>query len=346
MGCASSRDGVARGDGDAETTRCGQDDDVVRENIPVTTTTVADADDASASDGASVGEFSHDRAVERVASADADAQRALLEVELGAQTTTNDDEKEQILRRLRAMESLVQTLPRKCEALEMENAALRELLDDARRDARHFCGECEIETEVAMERARTAIAEARRVMQQQRVRYEDAMVDSEREVRHRLAMATLKSKSEYAREKLRASEAVEECERYRAEIETLRDELERLRDEHTRDASLRTLALPPTTEREDDVSTVSDFGRDSVVHQMRWRLWASELTRSDERSLVRDAEDSLVMLAHLQVQLDELKREKRSATIALEDMNSLLIESRDEVYDLKRALKSDLDDDL
>jgi len=149
----------------------------------------------------------------------------------------------------------------------------------------------------------------------------------------------LKSKSEYARAKLRASEAVEECERYRAEIERLRDELERLRDERVRDAAL-------TMDREDDLSTVSDFGRDSVVHQMRWRLWASELTRNDERSLVRDAEDSLEMFAHLQVQLDELRREKRSATSALEEMNSLLIESRDEVYGLKRALKLDLEEDL
>ncbi len=75
--------------------------------------------------------------------------------------------------------------------------------------------------------------------------------------------------------------------------------------------------------------------RDSVVHQMRWRLWVGQNSLEiDERSLVRDAEDSLEMFAHLQVQLDELKREKRSATSALEEMNSLLIESRDEVYDL------------
>ena len=338
MGCASSRDDVARGESDGGTTRRGQDDDddVVLEIAPTTTT--ANEDDASEREGGD------DRAMvaARRASADEEERRGLVEVELRATTTTaDDDEKETILRRLRAMESLVQVLPRKCEALEMENAALRELLDDARRDARRFCGECEIETEVAMERARTAISDARRVMHEQRVRYEDTMAESEREGRHRLAMATLKSKSEYARAKLRASEAVEECERYRAEIERLRDELERLRDERVRDA-----ALPSTTNREDDLSTVSDFGRDSVVHQMRWRLWASELTRNDERSLVRDAEDSLEMFAHLQVQLDELKREKRSATSALEEMNSLLIESRDEVYDLKHALKLDLEEDL
>ena len=307
MGCASSRDGVARGEGDGETARRGRDehdDGDVLEIVPTTTTTTtANEDDAREREGGD------DRAMvaARRASADEEARRGLVEVEPGATTTTDDDdddddEKETILRRLRAMESLVQVLPRKCEALEMENAALRELLDDARRDARRFCGECEIETEVAMERARTAISDARRVMHEQRVRYEDTMAESEREGRHRLAMATLKSKSEYARAKLRASEAVEECERYRAEIERLRDELERLRDERVRDA-----ALPSTTNREDDLSTVSDFGRDSVVHQMRWRLWASELTRNDERSLVRDAEDSLEMFAHLQVQLDELR---------------------------------------
>ena len=61
--------------------------------------------------------------------------------------------------------------------------------------------------------------------------------------------------------------------------------------------------------------------------------------RNAEMCVVKDAEESLESLAELRIKLEESTRDNKNAVSTLEEMNSLLIESRDEVYDLKRALR-------
>jgi hypothetical protein len=246
------------------------------------------------------------------------------------------------------MEGLVSALgmkARRTEILEAENARLVEEMDALKRDAKAFCSECEVEAELAIEQARNAVMEARRTMKEQSVRYEGALEDSERMVRHKIATATLKAKSETARAKLRANEALEQSEKFRAEIVKLQREIDEARD---RTAVSNSQFLLPGSQvsnalvavRDDDVSTVSDFGRDDEFISQRWQLWAMALLRRLDKRLVRDAEGSLELLAQQQIMLEELKREKRNAADALREMNTMLIESRDEVYDLKRGHKA------
>ena len=94
------------------------------------------------------------------------------------------------------------------------------------------------------------------------------------------------------------------------------------------------------THENDDVSTVSNFGRDGDLARIKWRLFASETLRNAEMCVVKDAEESLESLAELRIKLEESTRDNKNAVSTLEEMNSLLIESRDEVYDLKRALRA------
>lgn len=360
MGCASSKESstsvvddarasASRGDG----LRRQDDDDVFMVNeIRAATTTVPtipmgdDDDDASREDETRasrlVTRMREELAIER-------ERRARLEIALAQREEADDATTEDVAsKRLRAMEGLVSALgmkARRTEILEAENARLVEEMDALKRDAKAFCSECEVEAELAIEQARNAVMEARRTMKEQSVRYEGALEDSERMVRHKIATATLKAKSETARAKLRANEALEQSETFRAEIVKLQRDLDEARD---RAAVSNSQFLLPGSQasnalvavRDDDVSTVSDFGRDDEFISQRWQLWAMALLRRLDKRLVRDAEGSLELLAQQQIMLEELKREKRNAADALREMNAMLIESRDEVYDLKRGYKA------
>lgn len=365
MGCASSKESstsvvddarasASRGDGLRR-----QDDDVfmVNEIRDATTTIPAipmermgdDDDDASREDETRasrlVTRMREELTIER-------ERRARLEIALAQREEADDANAEATTddvasKRLRAMEGLVSALgmkARRTEILEAENARLVEEMDALKRDAKAFCSECEVEAELAIEQARNAVMEARRTMKEQSVRYEGALEDSERMVRHKIATATLKAKSETARAKLRANEALEQSETFRAEIVKLQRDLDEVRD---RAAVSNSQFLLPGSQvsnalvavRDDDVSTVSDFGRDDEFISQRWQLWAMALLRRHDKRLVTDAEGSLELLAQQQIMLEELKREKRNAADALREMNTMLIESRDEVYDLKRGYK-------
>jgi hypothetical protein len=256
----------------------------------------------------------------------------------------------EMMRRLKALEDLMEIAKEKtnrcrCEDLAHENKLLREIVEEVKRDARRFCDECEIEADMGLARARAAVEDARRTMKDQSLRYEKAVDDERRNTQHAVAMATLKSKSDSARSKLRAKEAIEECESYKSEISRLRDEIQRLKDALTLVNSEEKLALATSqrdalaTHENDDVSTVSNFGRDGDVARIKWRLFASETLRNAEMCVVKDAEESLESLAELRIKLEESTRDNKNAVSTLEEMNSLLIESRDEVYDLKRALR-------
>jgi hypothetical protein len=243
-----------------------------------------------------------------------------------------------LMARLDALESLTAAARTKCrmyDLLEAECTTMREVMDEVKRDARMFCSECEAEAEEFTERARAAVAEARSALREQTKRYELAMEDFERQTRHRVAMATLRSKSDAARARLRASEAIEECESYRKEIERLHSELEAARDE----ISAVTLAVQPSVKRvdkDDDVSTVSDFGRCSG---MRWQLWALRLIRESEKSVVREAEESLIELGHLRVEVAELRRLSED-DLTFDEISALLIDSA-EHSGLKHSLRDE-----
>jgi uncharacterized phage infection (PIP) family protein YhgE len=262
-----------------------------------------------------------------------------------------------MMRRLKALEELMEIAREKtnrcrCEDLAHENRLLREIIEEVKRDARRFCDECEMETDMGLARAREAVEDARRTMKDQSLRYEKALDDERRNTQHAVAMATLKSKSDSARSKLRAKEAIEECESYKSEISRLRDEIQSLKDALTLANSEEKLALTRSqsgaprdlqaTHENDDVSTVSNFGRDGDVARIRWRLFASGTLRNAEMRTVRDAEESLESLARLRIKLEQSTRDNQNAVSTLEEMNALLIESRDEVYDLKRALRDRL----
>lgn len=263
----------------------------------------------------------------------------------------------EMMRRLKALEDLMEIAREKtnrcrCEDLAHENRLLREIIEEVKRDARRFCDECEMETDMGLARAREAVEDARRTMKDQSLRYEKALDDERRNTQHAVAMATLKSKSDSARSKLRAKEAIEECESYKSEISRLRDEIQSLKDALTLANSEEKLALTRSqsgaprdlqaTHENDDVSTVSNFGRDGDVARIRWRLFASGTLRNAEMRTVRDAEESLESLARLRIKLEQSTRDNQNAVSTLEEMNALLIESRDEVYDLKRALRDRL----
>ena len=85
-----------------------------------------------------------------------------------------------------------------------------------------------------------------------------------------------------------------------------------------------------------DSHVPSSTSKNAIV-QLRWRLFASLALRRSERECVLDAEDCLQAFAEQELQLELAKRDQRSATLALAEMNSMLIESRDEIYDLKAA---------
>jgi len=389
MGCASSKESStsvvddARASASRDDGLRRQDDDVFTVNEIRDATTMIptipmermgeDDDDASREDETRasrlVTRMREELAIER-------ERRARLEIALAQREEADDANAEATTedvasKRLRAMEGLVSALgmkARRTEILEAENARLVEEMDALKRDAKAFCSECEVEAELAIEQARNAVMEARRTMKEQSVRYEGALEDSERMVRHKIATATLKAKSETARAKLRANEALEQSETFRAEIVKLQRDLDEARDraavssvrgENPRriqtDVSQRDATLYLNSEfllpgsqasnalvavRDDDVSTVSDFGRDDEFISQRWQLWAMALLRRHDKRLVRDAEGSLELLAQQQIMLEELKREKRNAADALREMNTMLIESRDEVYDLKRGYKA------
>ena len=323
MGCATSRD--ARERATRETTR-----ERATTETSVTRRTRRDDADESAVEGArwretrdaSTGDGSGDgarRAMRDAGTMTVDAWGDQGGVGGGGGAT----EAETVSRRLAALETLVaarrETRARWDEA-ERERAMLRECLDEVKREAMVFVGECEMEAELSAERAREAVAEARRALREQSARYEAAAEDAERATRHRLAMATLKLKSDAARAKLRANEAMDECESYRDEIERLRSELESARDLASTSA---VLALPTTlassARDEEDVSTVSDFGRDSELLRTRWQLWATRLLRKADRTVVREAEGSLVALARLQIEVVSLRQQLRAARLDDDD---------------------------
>ena len=235
--------------------------------------------------------------------------------------------------RLRAMERAVEILGDKARDAEMYEWAYeetREACDEARRDARAFCGECELEAAAALEMAKMAVQDARRAVKQQALQFEGVVDGMERESRHRVATATLKATSDAARAKLRATEALDECERYRNEVLRLQAELQRASDAF---AVSRTTVS--TTDKKSGILT-SSVTRGDVV-KLRWRLISSLALRATERESVRNAVDLLQTFAEQQLELELAKREQRSAALALEELNSLLIESRDEVFDLKSA---------
>jgi len=366
MGCASSKESrtpdaddtrasASRSDGlrrqDADDVFQASEEIMIRDATttrPTRRTGRMDEDDASHDDETRasrlVTRMREELAIER-------EHRARLEIALAQreEADANADVTEDVAsKRLRAMEGLVSALgmkARRTEILETENARLVGEMDALKRDAKAFCSECEVEAELAIEQARNAVMEARRTMKEQSVRYEGAFEDRERMVRHKIATATLKAKSETARAKLRANEALEQSETFRAEILRLQRELDEARD---RAAVKHSQYLLPGSEvsnalvmvRDDDVSTVSDFGKDDELISLRWQLWAMALLRRLDKRLVGDAEGSLELLAQQQIMLEELKREKRNAADALREMNTMLIESRDEVYDLKRGYKA------
>ena len=229
--------------------------------------------------------------------------------------------------RLRAMERAVDVLgdrARDADLCEIAYHEMRETYDALRRDARAFCAECALEAEAAMGAAQRAVKDARRALKQQAMQFDGVVDDMERNFRHNVATATLKSKSEAARAKLRASEALQECEKYRHEVLRLQDELQRASD---------ALAISSATVESHIPSSTSK----NAIVQLRWRLLTSLALRRSERECVLDAEDCLQAFAEQELQLELAKRDQRSATLALAEMNSMLIESRDEVYDLKAA---------
>lgn len=233
-------------------------------------------------------------------------------------------EDDELHARLRAMERAVDALgdkARDADCVEIAYHEMREAYDALRRDARAFCAECGLEAEAAMGTAQRAVQDARRALKQQASQFDGVVDDMERDFRHKVATATLKSKSEAARAKLRAGEALEECEKYRHEVLRLQTELQRASDAL---AISNVERHPPSTSKYEIV-------------RLRWRLIASLVLRRSERECVLDAEHCLEAFAEQQLQLELAKREQRSATLALAEMNSLLIESRDEVYDLKSA---------
>ena len=73
------------------------------------------------------------------------------------------------------------------------------------------------------------------------------------------------------------------------------------------------------THENDDVSTVSNFGRDGDVARIKWRLFASETLRNAEMCVVKDAEESLESLAELRIKLEESTRDNKNAVSTLEE---------------------------
>lgn len=334
MGCASSRDGDVRvPDADAATvveTRATRAENEEEDDTEVSGTRVREMKDASTGDD---GGDSGVTVAREVGTMTVDAWT---EVE-GNLCADEVSEAEAVSRRLAALETLAAAARKKCsryDEVERECAMLRECLDEVKREARAFVSECEIEAEMSLEQAREAVAEARRALREQSARYEEAAEDAERATRHRLAMATLKSKSDAARAKLRANEAIEECESYRDEIERLRSELESKRDLASASAML---ALPTTRASsmrdEEDVSTVSDFGRDSELLRTRWQLWATRVLRKADRTVVREAEGSLVALARLQIEVLSLRQQLRAAQ--LDDDVSTFLDDPLEMFEFK-----------
>jgi siroheme synthase len=72
------------------------------------------------------------------------------------------------------------------------------------------------------------------------------------------------------------------------------------------------------------VSTVSDFGRDSELLRTRWQLWATRLLRKADRTVVREAEGSLVALARLQIEVVSLRQQLHAARLDDDDVNAFL----------------------